>query len=211
VAVHLIWDNSNIFLGGKDTCEHREPEVITYAFRIDFRNVYDLVVNGREVGRRYFGGSVPPQAEALWGFVRGLGCETSLLVRVERGEQAVDEILQLRMSNLLLDFEPPQTMALLSGDGRPSEFGSSFPEQVERAIRKGWNVEIYSWECSMSHKAYDAILQNHRAAMKYIRLDDYYESLTFVKPGNYFYRTNGRSEDIFEQGRDIRPLVLPRR
>lgn len=208
MAVHLIWDNSNIFLSGKDTCEQREPGVINYAFRIDFRNLYDLAINARQSGHRYFGGSVPPECKALWGFVKGLGCETNLLHRVERGEQAVDEILHLRIANLILDVDPPETIALLTGDGHTSEFGGSFPEQIERALERGWEVEVYSWECSMSHRAYDPIIQRYPKA-SYVRLDDYYDSLTFIEEGQYFYTNGGRRNDVFQEGRNAVPLTLP--
>ena len=190
MSVHIIWDNSNIWLGGKSTCEELEPGVISSAFRIHFGNLYDFVLNGRAAGHRYFGGSVPPEAEALWGFLKDLGCETSLLHRVGGGEQAVDEVLHLKMSNLVLDIDPPETLALLSGNGHTSEFQSSFPAHVERALKREWEVEIYSWDGSMNHKIYDPIIEAYEK-VKYIKLDDYYRFVTFIQEGDYPYWVKG--------------------
>ena len=209
MPVHIVWDNSNIWLGGKDTCENLEPSVITYSFRIHFQNLYNLVVNTRQPGQRYIGGSVPPEAEALWQFVRDLGCETNLLHRVEAGgEQAVDEVLHLKIADLLLDTDKPETLALLSGNGHVSEFQSSFPAHVERALKKEWKVEIYSWECSMSHKSYDPILKKY-SNVKYVKLHDFYGCITFLQEGPYYYYLKGKKVDMFQGGRRAKKLSLP--
>ena len=209
MTVHIVWDNSNIWLGGRDTRARIEPTVIQYAFRIHFENLYNLVLNTRPPGQRYFGGSVPPEAETLWKFVENLGCETNLLHRVAAGgEQAVDEILHLKMADLLLDIEPPETLALLSGNGHTSQFQSSFPAHVQRALDRGWGVEIYSWECSMSHKGYDGILKNHSQA-KYIKLDDFYGEITFIQEGMYYDFIKGKRIDMYQGGRVVKSLKLP--
>lgn len=181
MTVHIVWDNSNIWLGGKDTCTNLEPTINPHLFRIHFKNLYDFVLNGREAGHRYFGGSVPPEANALWDFVKNLGCETNLLHRIDSGEQGVDEILHLKMTVLILDYKAPATLALLSGNGADSEFRSSFPAHVERALDRGWDVEVYSWDVSMNHTIYDPIIEKHPKA-KYVDLDKYYGQLTFLQP-----------------------------
>ena len=113
-------------------------------------------------------------------FVENLGCQTNLLRRVDGGEQAVDEVLHLKIAQIILDISPPETLALLSGNGHTSEFESSFPGLVERALHAGWEVEIYSWESSMNHKIYNPILRASNRA-KYIKLDDYYSNITFIQ------------------------------
>ncbi len=209
MSVHLIWDNSNIWLGGKDTCLDIEPGATASAFRIHFQNLYDLVLNTRQPGQRYFGGSVPPEANALWVWVRKLGCETNLLHRIESGkEQAVDEILHLKMANLLLKIDPPDTIALLTGNGHTSQFESSFPMYVEMALTRAWEVEIYSWEGSMNHTVYDPILEKNSNA-KYVKLDDYYGYVTFIQEGEYRYTVKGRKQDSFQRGREPDKLSLP--
>jgi len=199
--VHIIWDNSNIWLGGKDTC--KIPGAITHFFRIHFETLYKLVVNGRSAGQRYFGGSVPPECQPLWEFVKKLGCETNLLRRIEeKGEQAVDEVLHLKMANLLLDNPHPEILAVLSGNGHTSDYATSFPEQVRRALDRGWSVEIYSWNCSMSHKVYDPILKKYPKA-KFINLDDHYYDLTFIQEGDYRFEIMGQTQITHQKGRPL--------
>ncbi|KAL0936707.1 cell wall glucanase [Colletotrichum truncatum] len=67
--------------------------------------------------------------------------------RVPEQEQCVDEMLQFRMSDCVLDNEPG-IMVVVTGDGNPNESGFSdgFPKHVERALKKGWVVEVYSFK-----------------------------------------------------------------
>ncbi|KAF9904524.1 hypothetical protein EC991_002632 [Linnemannia zychae] len=67
-----------------------------------------------------------------------------------RGEQAVDELLHLKMLETLLDHEPA-TMVLATGDGGDSEFGGGgFYAVIKRALDRGWHVEVVSWEDQLS-------------------------------------------------------------
>lgn len=45
-------------------------------------------------------------------------------------EQGVDETAHLKIANVLLDYEPPQTLVLVAGDGNDSDFGTSFTKQT---------------------------------------------------------------------------------
>jgi hypothetical protein len=62
-----------------------------------------------------------------------------------RQEQCVDEILQMKMLESLLDFEEPSTVVLASGDAAEAEYSGGFFKVVERFLRKGWNVELFAW------------------------------------------------------------------
>ncbi|KAG0042696.1 hypothetical protein BGZ83_000174 [Gryganskiella cystojenkinii] len=67
------------------------------------------------------------------------------------GEQAVDEMLQLKMLETLIDAKQPAIMVLASGDGAESEFGGQgFYDVIRRALDRGWIVEIVSWEDQLS-------------------------------------------------------------
>ncbi|KAF9116943.1 hypothetical protein BGX27_008091 [Mortierella sp. AM989] len=67
-----------------------------------------------------------------------------------RGEQGVDELLHLKMLETLLDHEPA-TMVLATGDGGDSEFGGGgFYGVIKRALDRGWQVEVVSWEDQLS-------------------------------------------------------------
>lgn len=60
-------------------------------------------------------------------------------------EQGVDEILHLKMCQSIIDTEVPSTMVLATGDGAVAEMSDGFLAHVERALKKGWKVELISW------------------------------------------------------------------
>lgn len=60
-------------------------------------------------------------------------------------EQGVDEILHLKMCQSILDTEVPSTMVLATGDGAEAEMSDGFLAHVERALKRGWKVELISW------------------------------------------------------------------
>lgn len=64
----------------------------------------------------------------------------------------MDEMLHLKMMETLMDSPVPGIMVLASGDGGDSEFGGGgFYAVVKRALDRGWQVEIVSWEDQLSH------------------------------------------------------------
>ncbi|KAL1597115.1 hypothetical protein SLS60_008697 [Paraconiothyrium brasiliense] len=93
-------------------------------------------------------------------------------------EQGVDEILHLKMCQSVLDTEVPTTMVLATGDGNAAEHSDGFLANVERALKKGWVVELVSWKQQMSagykNKKFRA---KWGEKFKVIQLDDYLESL----------------------------------
>ncbi|KAJ5232076.1 hypothetical protein N7468_005032 [Penicillium chermesinum] len=60
-------------------------------------------------------------------------------------EQGVDEILHLKILETLLDTEKPATIVLASGDAAKAEYSGGFLTMVERALQRGWNVELVSF------------------------------------------------------------------
>ena len=60
-------------------------------------------------------------------------------------EQGVDESLHLKMCQSIIDCEMPSTMVLATGDGAGAEYSDGFLAHVERALKKGWCVELVSW------------------------------------------------------------------
>jgi hypothetical protein len=61
-------------------------------------------------------------------------------------EQGVDEILHLKMCQSIIDVEVPQTIVLATGDGAEAEHSDGFLAHVERALKKGWKVELVCWK-----------------------------------------------------------------
>jgi hypothetical protein len=66
-------------------------------------------------------------------------------------EQCVDEILHLKMLESLVDMEEPATIVLATGDAAAAEYSGGFMKMVERALRKGWSVELVSFDLNTSH------------------------------------------------------------
>lgn len=65
-------------------------------------------------------------------------------------EQAVDEVLHLKMLESLVDTTEPSTIVLATGDAAEAEYSEGFMRMVERALEKGWRVELISFGSTMS-------------------------------------------------------------
>lgn len=99
-------------------------------------------------------------------------------------EQAVDEMLHLRIANVLLDFRAPQTLVLVTGDGRDTEFGNSFTRQAERALNHGWDIEVWSWHHCLSGR-FARLASPTGRRVQIHELNQYYRSITFIQGGQY--------------------------
>lgn len=205
MARHVFVDNSNMFGGAQRTAKTLEPCALWMSIRLYYRNLFSLI-EGAGVETRVLGGSVPPGSDELWQTARELGYNTDLLRRVEQDdgrlvEQGVDELLHLKIANSLLDHDPPQTLVVLSGDGKESEWATSFPAQAERALRRGWNVEVWSWRSQLTGQ-YDQLCRKYRGRVLVKVLDPYYHSITFVKEGTYYVGATS----VIIAGRIVSPL-----
>jgi hypothetical protein len=212
MAIHVFFDNSNMWGGAQAVRSQIEPGVPWPALRIYYRNLFDRIEGGRTADTRILAGSVPPSCDSLWEFARDRGYRTDLLHRVQRddgsiGEQGVDEVLHLKIANVLLDFAPPQTLVVATGDGRISEFGTGFSTQIERALRIGWDVELWSWGQSLNERRYRQIEANSGGKMTIHLLDPDYPSVTFVKGGEYFIQDpSGTRTPVTVAARVVQPL-----
>jgi hypothetical protein len=182
---HFFVDNSNLIGGAQRTAQLFEPTTPWFCIRVDWRNFFELLEGQHLPVTRVFAGSLPPGNEELWEHARRYGYNTDLLHRIERddgrlAEQGVDELLHLKIANALLDYDAPQKLVLVTVDGNPSEFNTSFLTQVKRAIKLDWDVEIWSWKSQLSGKF--ARLPQQRAGQLTIHeLDPFYMRITFVK------------------------------
>ncbi|ERF72967.1 hypothetical protein EPUS_05048 [Endocarpon pusillum Z07020] len=93
-------------------------------------------------------------------------------------EQAVDEILHLKILESLIDGDRPSTIVLGTGDGKRSEYGDGFMKMVERALNRGWAVELCSFKMNTSgvyqHKEFRARWGD---MFQWVQLDDFVEDL----------------------------------
>ena len=211
MAIHVFYDNSNVWGGAQKMRSELEPEIPWVALRINYGYIFNLLEQGRRANTKVLGGSVPPSCEELWDFARSRHYETNLLKRVEKddgsiGEQGVDELLHLKIANTLIDHPNTDILVIATGDGRMSEFGTGFLAQVHRAIKLGWRVEIWSWTGVCSRK-YITFSKANPKKVKLISIDPHYHAVTFVKPGNYYRMVQGNREDFDLVGRRSIPLA----
>lgn len=111
----------------------------------------------------------------------GSGSETTAAVQYAPEkwvEQAVDEILHLKMMESVVDAEEPSTMVLATGDAAEAEYSGGFLKMVERALGKGWKIELASFKHNTSgaYKRRD-FRQKWGERFKIVELDDFVEVL----------------------------------
>lgn len=93
-------------------------------------------------------------------------------------EQAVDEILHLKILESLIDTDKPSTIVLATGDAAEAEYSGGFLKMVERALAKGWMVELVSFKLNTSSMYQRADFRARWGSMfKWVVLDDYAEYL----------------------------------
>lgn len=107
------------------------------------------------------------------------GSETNTGPALEKWvEQAVDEILHLKILESLVDADKPSTIVLATGDAAEAEYSGGFMRMVERALEKGWMVELVSFKLNTSSAYKRREFRAKWGAMfKWVQLDDFVESL----------------------------------
>lgn len=179
--VFVYWDNSNIFISAREVAIDREGEVARYRIRIHFRNLLRLAHGDREIGRAVAVGSIPPELRHVWNRLENEGIEVQLF---ERGammgrEQGVDQALQVAMLRDAFDHNgDPGVAVLLTGDGAGFYDGVGFHADLERMRHRGWRIEVLSWRHSCNRRMREWA-ERHG---KFVVLDDFYESVTFLEP-----------------------------
>lgn len=177
--MYLFWDNSNIHYSGLDTVFPMiEPGKKRELYRTYFKNLFELVRDGRTIKAAYAAGSVPPPSDDLWVYLENLGIDMTLLDKTADGKEqdSVDMSLQTNMFRVALDNEPG-TMVLLTGDGSGGTLGKGFLADLRRIHKLGWNIEVYAWESTCNRYLKEFAEENG----KFVALESYYYSITFLK------------------------------
>jgi hypothetical protein len=131
---------------------------------------------------RYNRGKAPPanNVATLNGAGNGSGSETNApqYEPPRMIEQGVDEILHLKILESIVDADEPGTIVLATGDAAQAEYSDGFMRMAERALTKGWTVELVSWSKNISalytKRAWTEVWGSH---FRIIYLDDYVEEL----------------------------------
>ncbi|MCQ2354611.1 MAG: NYN domain-containing protein [Clostridia bacterium] len=178
--MYIFWDNSNIHISGLEQVRPIvEPEAPRELYRTHFENLFKLVKRDRIVDCAYLSGSVPPPNDQLWDYLTRLNIKLQLLNKTADGkeQESVDMSLQAMMLRTAIDF-PPSTMAIITGDGAGKQLGEGFLTDIKRIKEKfGWEIELYAWDASCNMKLKQYIIENG----SYTRLEDYYDSITFIQ------------------------------
>ena len=198
-AVHIFWDNSNIYIAAQHVASERESHIDSRAIRIQFDNLFKLARAGRPVGRAVCVGSVPPELEDVWKHLRGTSIDVELYERGEESgnEQGVDQCLQVQMLRTALDVEQPGVVVLLTGDGAGYDTGTGFHADLERMHKRGWGIEVLSW----SHSCNKRLMDWASSKGAFIPLEQFYNSITFVQKGRNAIPVNLKSRPV------IKPMV----
>ena len=179
--VFIYWDNSNIFISAKQDAVEREGNDARIRVRIDFSNMMKLARADREIENAVAVGSVPPELRHVWNRLEGEGVRVELLERGEMSgkEQGVDHALQTCMLRDTVDYNgDPGVAVLLTGDGSGFYDGVGFHADLERMHKKGWRIEVLSWQNSCNARMKKWAEENGL----FIALDDFYDSVTFLEP-----------------------------
>lgn len=179
--VFLYWDNSNILIGARQVAAKREGPGAYHRARIDFRNMLELAGAGRHIEHAVAVGPIPPELRHVWNRLEGGGVSVLLLERggFHGGEQEVGRALQTAMLRDCHDYiGEPGIAVLITGDGAGFYAAAGFHSDLERMHARGWRVEVVSWRHSCNTRMRRWAERNGR----FIALDDFYESVTFLAP-----------------------------
>ena len=109
------------------------------------------------------------------------GVAVQLLERglLENREQGVDQTLQTAMWRDAFDYNgKPGTAVMLTGYGSGFHDGVGFHADMERMHKRGWKIEVLSWQHSCNRRMREWAERKG----KFIALDDFHESITFLEP-----------------------------
>ena len=146
--VHLFVDNSNVKIEGgrlsyaKRFNNGRRGLQVDEKYEIDWGKYLHLV---KSRGNRLLAqvptlyGSRPPPDDSVWQEIRKEGFDVRLFDRnIRDKEKGVDMEMGMDVVERLFEVNPPETIVIAAGD-------ADFKGIVERAKKRGWNVEVWFW------------------------------------------------------------------
>lgn len=158
-------------LAGSD----RSPEVYDASQLAYQTNILDRVFKAKELTPRQRKYQLAASAGGA-----SSGSETTAATHAPTKwvEQGVDEILHLKILESLIDSDKASTIVLVTGDAAEAEYSDGFFKMVERALVKGWSIELVSFKrgTSLEYRK-KQFREKWGAQFKCIFLDDYCEDL----------------------------------
>jgi hypothetical protein len=166
-----------IVVGSDNFAEMQEAKAIGYE-----TSILDRVHKAKELTPRQIKYKIYNNGTGT-GTGTGSGSETTAANAVQHApekwvEQAVDEILHLKMMESVVDASEPATMVLATGDAAEAEYSGGFLKMVERALGKGWKVELASFRhnTSMAYRKKE-FRQKWGERFRMVELDGFVEVL----------------------------------
>jgi hypothetical protein len=166
-----------IVVGSDNFSEMQEAKAIGYE-----TNILDRVHKAKELTprqKKYTNGNGTAPSGGSGSETTAAANTTTVQYAPEKWvEQAVDEILHLKMMESIVDASEPSIMVLATGDAAEAEYSGGFLKMVERALAKGWRVELASFRHNTSG-AYKRreFRQKWGDRFKMVELDDFVEVL----------------------------------
>lgn len=175
--IHFFLDYSNIWLSGLES--RQLPSCQKDRFRISASRIRELACGGRQWKLGFAAAGFKQSPTNLIESFRRSGVQFRDLERGCRSgmEQGVDATIQCEMILRTLQAEKGDVVVLATGDGNGWERFEGFLPTVQFLRHRGLSIELMSWGHSVNSKLADWCSQFG----KYICLDQYYSSLTYVE------------------------------
>lgn len=174
----IFYDNSNIFVSGREIAGYMEGVDAPGPFRIHLESLIALAAGGRDIGGAWAAGSDAQGSSApVWEALQDQGVHVEVFERgaLSGGEQAVDQSLQVHM--LRMGYQNPQVAVLLSGDGAGHQNGHGFLNDLKLMKRNGWGIELIAWERTCNRAMREWVELNG----VFIPLEKHYNQVTFLE------------------------------
>jgi hypothetical protein len=145
--LHIFVDDSNVYYGGINQCAEGEGVNMKALLRSIHKGRWteELTVVGSGTGN-----------EPRWRAYDEAGYTKHVLPKGKDGHEiGVDDTLMsliMRETDKQYPDLDQRRLVVVTGDGNDNMGRVSFPEVVESAIRKGWRVELCSWDQNISSK-----------------------------------------------------------
>ncbi|KAL8854019.1 MAG: hypothetical protein Q9221_001142 [Calogaya cf. arnoldii] len=173
--------SKRVLVGSDNFAAIQEAKLIGYE-----TNILDRVHKAKELTprqKKYRSSNLQQNASSgANGTSGGSGSETTaaavLYAKEKWVEQAVDEILHLKILESVVDAKQPSTIVLATGDAAEAEYSQGFLRMVERALEKGWKVELVSFKKNTSgmYKRRE-FRTKWKSNFQIVELDDFVEEL----------------------------------
>lgn len=152
-------------------------------WRIDWRKLYDFT--GAEYKRAYLYGSRTSANVSVWENAEKVGFKPVTYDRsAANREKKVDNRIDCDIMEHSYELMRPETdqVTLVTGDG-------DFTCVTEQLVKRGFNVEVFSWNHTMSSDL-------KQVASKFVCLDQWLDYLAFKQVGSASQKDNNSARSV---------------